>query len=922
MNVHLGEEPVFIGSEVALHTEHDSINVDQGRVQIDAHDDEHVIRVKHDKNDGVDILHAVDRTTDAVTMQIESSGIVRVPDVYYAADGGFESLVDLNGYVNTNIATLAAASATDVGTDALVRRDQALGTEIDNLHVVADSSNYTATFPPAGLYFTEATGRGELNMIEDGRIRFQPYDVDGSALVDRTFAFGRAVPEAGETDVTADARRDGLLLEDATLDQSVELMVSNTLPTLRLIGTKATATSGSHTEPVCPVIDVQDGTEISRFAVYDDGFVVQRGHQDVAPDALNAGHFSSVLAGDESVYIGSCKLSYDRAAKALRFRTLKEAIPVYLAGKGVTAAPVGHTLASMTVHGWVAYARTHQSNERLTVHDVFPPANADWEDATIRTSSTATGTLEDEDGGTIEVDADVFNLSAGCALTRGSDVFTTQALLDAEASTRAAADTTLTNAVNVEKGRVDAILNLSAAELDTFREIELAYKAADSSIETTVTNLTSSAAAARAAIQAGYIAADTVVTNAYVAADSVVTAAQLVITDLLDGRLDTIEGDNATQTELDAAVATATADRLDIRADYIAADTVVTNAHVAADAVVTAAQLVITNLLDGRLDTIEGDNATQTELDAAVATATADRLDIRADYIAADTVVTNAHVAADAVVTAAQLVITDALDGRLDAIEAVDYGTQAELNVEKARIAALEAIDNATQAELNVEKARIAALEAVDNATQVELNVEKARIAALEAIDNATQAELDAQHAAHTSSIAAKQPLLNTTDLYHDSSANRIAIGTATPSSKFHVCYTSASHKGVYFGQGADLDAAHQADFAARTLTLGQRPNGAYSTLGFQVHSTDKAAIDYSNGNMDLVVYDSSSGGWDTALRAQKDGKCTISDLTVDDKLTASGQIFVSLANLPTSDPGVAGQLWRSGNVNLKISLG
>ena len=858
MNVHLGEEPVFIGSEVALHTEHDSINVDQGRVQIDAHDDEHVIRVKHDKNDGVDILHAVDRTTNAVTMQIESSGIVRAPDIYYFANGGTESLVELNGYVENNVTALAAASATDVGTDNVVRRDQALGTEIDNLHVVADSSNYTATFPPAGLYFTEATGRGELNMIEDGRIRFQPYDVDGSALVDRTFAFGRAVPEAGETDVTADARRDGLLLEDATLDQSVELMVSNTLPTLRLIGTKATATSGGHTEPVCPVIDVQDGTEISRFAVYDDGFVVQRGHQDVLPDALNAGHFSSVLAGDESVYIGSCKLSYDRAAKALRFRTLKEAIPVYLAGKGVTAAPVGHTLASMTVHGWVAYARTHQSNERLTVHDVFPPANADWEDATIRTSSTATGTLEDEDGGTIEVDADVFNLSAGCALTRGSDVFTTQALLDAEASTRAAADTTLTNAVNVEKGRVDAILNLSAAELDTFREIELAYKAADSSIETTVTNLTSSAAAARAAIQAGYIAADTVVTNAYVAADSVVTAAQLVIT----------------------------------------------------------------NALDGRLDTIEGDNATQTELDAAVATATADRLDIRADYIAADTVVTNAHVAADAVVTAAQLVITDALDGRLDAIEAVDYGTQAELNVEKARIAALEAIDNATQAELNVEKARIAALEAVDNATQVELNVEKARIAALEAIDNATQAELDAQHAAHTSSIAAKQPLLNTTDLYHDSSANRIAIGTATPSSKFHVCYTSASHKGVYFGQGADLDAAHQADFAARTLTLGQRPNGAYSTLGFQVHSTDKAAIDYSNGNMDLVVYDSSSGGWDTALRAQKDGKCTISDLTVDDKLTASGQIFVSLANLPTSDPGVAGQLWRSGNVNLKISLG
>ena len=115
MNVHLGEEPVFIGSEVALHTEHDSINVDQGRVQIDAHDDEHVIRVKHDKNDGVDILHAVDRTTNAVTMQIESSGIVRAPDIYYFANGGTESLVELNGYVENNVTALAAASATDVG---------------------------------------------------------------------------------------------------------------------------------------------------------------------------------------------------------------------------------------------------------------------------------------------------------------------------------------------------------------------------------------------------------------------------------------------------------------------------------------------------------------------------------------------------------------------------------------------------------------------------------------------------------------------------------------------------------------------------------------------------------------------------------------------------------------------------------------
>ena len=44
------------------------------------------------------------------------------------------------------------------------------------------------------------------------------------------------------------------------------------------------------------------------------------------------------------------------------------------------------------------------------------------------------------------------------------------------------------------------------------------------------------------------------------------------------------------------------------------------------------------------------------------------------------------YAAADDVVTAAQLVITNALDARLDAYDAIDFGTQAELDVEKARI--------------------------------------------------------------------------------------------------------------------------------------------------------------------------------------------------------------------------------------------
>ena len=48
----------------------------------------------------------------------------------------------------------------------------------------------------------------------------------------------------------------------------------------------------------------------------------------------------------------------------------------------------------------------------------------------------------------------------------------------------------LQDQINTEKSRIDAILNLSVAELDTLREISDAYQAADSDITTLLTNVT------------------------------------------------------------------------------------------------------------------------------------------------------------------------------------------------------------------------------------------------------------------------------------------------------------------------------------------------------------------------------------------------------------------------------------------------
>ena len=51
----------------------------------------------------------------------------------------------------------------------------------------------------------------------------------------------------------------------------------------------------------------------------------------------------------------------------------------------------------MTVHAWVAYARQHQSNERLSVHDVFPAGSDDWDDAAIRSRTVRTNRIREED---------------------------------------------------------------------------------------------------------------------------------------------------------------------------------------------------------------------------------------------------------------------------------------------------------------------------------------------------------------------------------------------------------------------------------------------------------------------------------------------------------------------------------------------
>ena len=178
-----GQTSLFVGVPFVdlEHTKHGSVSVDNGAVHIDGDTSDHVISVKHTTGDGINILTATDKNTNAVTARIDSNGIVYCTNVVPASGG---SLADLDNII-------AAATALDPGTgDTLVMRDQSNGTEIDNLHVIARTSGYSpsGSYPPAGLYFTQGTC---------SELAFQPYDNLGDAITGRTFSFGRAMPLAG-----------------------------------------------------------------------------------------------------------------------------------------------------------------------------------------------------------------------------------------------------------------------------------------------------------------------------------------------------------------------------------------------------------------------------------------------------------------------------------------------------------------------------------------------------------------------------------------------------------------------------------------------------------------------------------------------------------------------------------------------------
>ena len=280
--------------------------------------------------------------------------------------------------VDSNSATIDAATHIDAGLPNLVKRNKTQGCVINNLQVGVDNSK--VGFPPAGLYYHTANTDGVgLNLLDNARLLFQPYDANGVEESDRYYTFGR--------DPAAQDAQDGIFMQDATdpaNSRFVRLNVSGSDAMLTMQG------ASSQT----PVIKVQqaDGTNV--FQVYSGGYISYHGHKDTAGSA-HVVHAGDVVTGDTSLYLGSLKYSYDRALHELKLGKLKHQIPAYLVAQGVVAGDLPTTADLMNAHAWCAFARTHLNNDLLDVSTVLSAADFDdYKQKEIRDLETEVGALE------------------------------------------------------------------------------------------------------------------------------------------------------------------------------------------------------------------------------------------------------------------------------------------------------------------------------------------------------------------------------------------------------------------------------------------------------------------------------------------------------------------------------------------------
>ena len=140
-----------------------------------------------------------------------------------------------------------------------------------------------------------------------------------------------------------------------------------------------------------PIIAMRDAAGTLIWVLNAQGLMEHVSHSADDPTHAFAGStpaiaVDSVAVSDNSLYVGSAKLSFDRATNKLTFKRLKlTGLPKYFTdlGHDNTTLPSGYNLAAMSVQRYLALARDLESDDTLHLKEVFPVAHEsqDWEDA-------------------------------------------------------------------------------------------------------------------------------------------------------------------------------------------------------------------------------------------------------------------------------------------------------------------------------------------------------------------------------------------------------------------------------------------------------------------------------------------------------------------------------------------------------------
>ncbi len=227
---------------------------------------------------------------------------------------------DLQDDLDDLTGTLDSATHLDAGTDKIVKRSAALMTTINNLVVKADETNRsTALYPPPGLLFDKGFCETSLSCLNNAQVIFQPYDNGGNEIAGRSYTFGRSEDQ--------DDEKDGLHFQDITDvndTMRLRLNVGKTLPSVLLVGKKDSGV---------PMFEIRNHAGDTMFAIDEEGAVVYKGHEDGDPKSEQ--HHASIALNDQSLYIGSMRISFDRPNGELIMHVIAR-VPAYLTALGYT----------------------------------------------------------------------------------------------------------------------------------------------------------------------------------------------------------------------------------------------------------------------------------------------------------------------------------------------------------------------------------------------------------------------------------------------------------------------------------------------------------------------------------------------------------------------------------------------------------